>query len=356
MTVVAEQPLKQHFAILFDASGSMARHRDSVIKVTDALVRDLAEQSVKMDQETRVSIYRFADNDQVECLIFDVDVMRLPSIAGLYKLGNMTALVKATRLALEDFKLLTQKYGDHGFFLWLVTDGLENDSSYADREWLRDYMRNLPDNLSVAALVPNNDARVAMENIGFPTGNIETWDIRSATGIADVAKKISTATTTYMTTRATRTAGSRSSTNIFEVQPIAASDVLSSGIRSLTPDKFLLLRISAITSGLKTNKLGHRVIAMSDFIRGEGHQYIGGRHFYQLRAGRRTTIQANKTIAIMHKTSRQVFYGADARSLLKLPAHDVKVTAAKDDEYTIFVQSTANNRNVYVGDEVFTLL
>lgn len=350
------QPLKNHYAILLDASDSMSRHANAVIKVTDALVRDLADQSVKHGQETRISLYRFADTDEVECLIFDVDVMRLPSIAELYKLGTMTALIQASRLALEDFQLLTEKYGDHGFFLWLVTDGLENDSSFADREWLQDYLKNRPDNLSIAALVPDAAARDEMAKIGFPTGNITTWNIHSATGIADVAKKISTATTSYMTTRATRTTGSRSSTSIFEVQPIAAQDVVASGIRPLEHSKYLRLRVTASTPGLKTNKLNLRIVAMSDFIRSEGHTYRGGSHFYQLREGRRTTIQANKTIAVVHKKTSLVYYGADARALLKLPAHDVKVTAAKDDEHTIFVQSTANNRNVYVGDEVFTLL
>lgn len=356
MTDSRLQPLKNHYAILLDASNSMSTHRSSVIKVTDALVRDLADQSVKHGQETRISLYRFADNDQVECLVFDVDVMRLPSIAELYKLGVMTALIKATRLALEDFSLLTQKYGDHGFFLWLVTDGLENDSSYEDREWLRDYLKNRPDNLSIAALVPDDLARREMEKIGFPTGNIETWNIHSTTGIADVAKKISTATTSYMTTRATRTASSRSTANIFEVQPIAAKDVVASGIRPLEHSRYLKLRITAGTPGLRTNKLQQRIIAMSDFIRSEGHTYRGGQHYYQLRAGRKTTIQPNKLIAVMHKGTSMIYHGADARKLLKLPDHDVKVTAAVDDEYTIFVQSTANNRNVYVGDEVFTLL
>lgn len=351
-----QQPLKNHYAILFDASGSMKDHETAVIKVTDALVKDLAEQSVKHGQETRVSFYRFADKHEVECLVFDVDVMRLPSIADLYRLGNMTALIKATRLALEDFQLLTEKYGDHGFFLWLVTDGLENDSSYEDREWLQQYMRKRPDNLSIAALVPDANARRAMEAIGFPTGNIETWNIHSRTGIADVAKKISTATTSYMTTRATRTVGSRASTNIFTVAPVAAQDIVNSGIRPLDLGKYRKARITATTPGLKTNKLNLRLIAMSDFIRSEGHTYHGGQHYYQLRPGRRTTIQANKLIAVVHKKTGMVYHGADARALLKLPAYDVKVAAAKDDEYTIFVQSTANNRNVYVGDEVFTLL
>lgn len=356
MTVLAEQPLKNTIAVLTDASYSMKMHEDAVIKVTDALVRDLAEQSVTMGQETRVSLYRFADNDDVECLVFNVDALRTPSVRGLYRIGNRTALVKCLRLALEDFKLISQKYGDHAFRAYLITDGDENDSSWEDRDWLTKELRAMPDNVSVAALVPNANCARYLANLGLSTGNVTTWDIRSSTGIAEVGAKISGATQSFMAARATRTATSRSSTTIFEVQPIAAQDVLSSGIRSLTADKFLLLRISAITPGLKTNKQGQRVIAMSDFVRGEGHSYVGGRHFYQLRAGRRTTIQANKTIAVMHKTSRQVFYGADARSLLKLPAYDVKVTAAQDDEYTIFVQSTANNRNVYVGDEVFTLL
>lgn len=353
---VAEQPLKNNIFIAVDASWSMNDLKSSVVKVTDQLIRDLAEQSVKLGQETRISIYQFAEHDKVTCLFFDVDVMRIPSIASLYEIHNRTALVKAARLMLEDAQLISQKYGDHAFLFYLVTDGDENDSSYEDKTWLPVALRKLPDNSTVAALVPDDRGILYMRRLGFPDGNLTKWNTKSATGIADVGKKISAATTTYMTTRATRTAGSRASTSIFTVAPIAAQDVVSSGIRPLEHSKYIKLRITTATPGLRTNKQGLRVVSMSDFIRSEGHTYVGGRHFYQLRPGRRTTIQANKTIAVMHKGTSLVYYGADARALLKLPAYDVKVTAAPDDEYTIFVQSTANNRAVYVGDEVFTLL
>lgn len=352
----AEQPLKNHIFIAVDASSSMQGNEKAVIQITDDLIRTLAKQSVDLNQETRVSIYRFSGRERVECLFFDVDVVRIPSIAGMYRTGGMTALIKAARLMLEDLELLTEKYGDHGHFLWLITDGGENDSSYEDKEWLVKRLRNLPDNVIAAAFVPNRQGIREMENLGFSGGNLAIWDATSVKGLADVGIKIKTATTSYMTTRATRTAGSRSSTNIFTVAPVTAQDIVNSGIRPLDLGKYRKLRITAQTPGLKTNKLNLRVIAMSDFIRSEGHTYIGGQHYYQLRPGRRTTIQANKLIAVVHKKTSLVYHGADARALLKLPAYDVKVTAAPDDEYTIFVQSTANNRNVYVGDEVFTLL
>lgn len=350
------QPLKNHIFIALDASSSMRGNEKAVIKITDDLIKTLAQQSVDQNQETRVSLYRFAGRDDVECLVFDVDVVRMPSIADLYRVGGMTALIKAARLMLEDMQLLTEKYGDHAHLLWLVTDGGENESSYDDKRALLELLRTLPDNVTLAGFVPNIHGIREMEKLGFPSGNLAIWDTRSSAGLAEVGVKIKAATTSYMTTRTTRTTASRSSTNIFTVAPIAAQDIVNSGIRPLEHSKYLKLRITAATPGLRTNKLNLRVIGMSDFIRSEGHTYHGGSHFYQLREGRRTTIQANKTIAVMHKGTSLVYYGADARALLKLPAYDVKVTAAKDDEYTIFVQSTANNRNVYVGDEVFTLL
>ena len=84
--------------LLLDASSSMtARGNDkALIKVVDGLIESLAQESKAMDQETRVSVYSFADH--VECLVFDKDVLRLPSIKEHYRANGMTALMDAVEI------------------------------------------------------------------------------------------------------------------------------------------------------------------------------------------------------------------------------------------------------------------
>ena len=117
-----------HVALVLDASSSMDDHTADVIKVADSQIQHLAKQSQIMDQETRVSVYTFSYKSDIQCLVYDKDVLRLPSIAGLYHPYGMTALCSATTLAIKDLRLTPEKYGEHAFLIYVVTDGFENDS------------------------------------------------------------------------------------------------------------------------------------------------------------------------------------------------------------------------------------
>src|SRR5215469_2903490 len=115
-----------HIAMVLDASGSMSYHSKTVPKVADDLIASLAEQSKIMDQETRVTVYMFSDLQYIQCLIYDKDVLRMPSIKGLYKIIGNTALCAATTRVIEDLKLTPEKYGEHSFLVYVITDGREN--------------------------------------------------------------------------------------------------------------------------------------------------------------------------------------------------------------------------------------
>src|SRR5947208_332295 len=123
------QNIINHVFLVLDASGSMKPWSREVIKVADNQVAYLAQRSKELDQETRITIFQFSSGP-AECLVYDKDVLRMPSISKLYTPTRyLTALIDATLLALDDLSLTPQRYGDHSFLGYILTDGRENDSA-----------------------------------------------------------------------------------------------------------------------------------------------------------------------------------------------------------------------------------
>jgi hypothetical protein len=92
--------LINHVAFVVDRSGSMSDLKSKTIEVFDNQIKFLAKRSTELNQETRVSVYLFGST--VENVIFDMDVLRLPSLKELYKIEGMTALIDATIQAISD--------------------------------------------------------------------------------------------------------------------------------------------------------------------------------------------------------------------------------------------------------------
>jgi len=84
------QNLINHVVFVLDASSSMRKIAADLVKVVDGQVARLARRSQQVDQETRVTIYTFADTAQWH--VYEKDVLRLPSIKDLYKAIGNTAL------------------------------------------------------------------------------------------------------------------------------------------------------------------------------------------------------------------------------------------------------------------------
>ncbi|KPC83312.1 hypothetical protein ADL27_47255, partial [Streptomyces sp. NRRL F-6602] len=104
----------------------MSRLSGKVIEVADQQIAYLARRSRELDQETRVTVYVFAN--KVECVIYDKDVLRMPSLKQLYRVGGMTALLAATLTSQRELAQTAQLYGDHSFLTFVLTDGQENAS------------------------------------------------------------------------------------------------------------------------------------------------------------------------------------------------------------------------------------
>jgi hypothetical protein len=359
-----------HVAFVIDESGSMQHLTNEVVKVFDAQVRWLAELSTSMDQETRVSLYTLTGNT-VTCVLYDQDVLRLPSLAGNYRPRNGTPLVQATAKAIEDLKKTPELYGDHGFLLFVLTDGDENTSmvpgmsSYSmnsvevKANYLRGIFGGLGDNWTVGCLVPDFRGKLLAEQFGFAKGNIAIWDASSAAGLNDAGEEIKAATSSYFTARA---AGVRGTNTLF-ANNVTAAQVQATGMKPVDPEKFMIVPVAlASTSSLayvipnksktKKNPDGIKHVEIMPFIQETGRTYVAGNAYYELVKSEK--YDPHKKVALIHRQTKQVYTGNEAKALIGLTGTSTRVRPqpVKGGEYDVFIQSTSTNRHLPIGSRV----
>lgn len=326
-----------HIALVLDRSGSMADHRDQVIKVADDQIAHLARRSKELDQETRITVYAFADT--VECLIYDKDVLRMPSLKGLYDIRGYTALVDATVLAIDDLSKTPEKYGDHSFLIYVLTDGEDNRSKSHNIADISKKINSLNENWTLGVFVPNQTGKYEAKRFGFPADNISIWDANSQGGISEAGKQIRDVTDTYMTMRSQ---GMRGTKNLFSMNVGAINkSVVTSTLNKLHPGQYRFADIAD-------------KIAIAPFVESlTKRAYKMGEGYYQLTKTEK--IQETKSIALLDNKTKAVSVGKEARSLLNLPDYEVKVAPASHPDYTIFVQSLSVNRNLVPGTKLLLL-
>ena len=325
-----------HIALVLDASGSMSGLRNEVIKVADAQIAHLAQRSRELDQETRITVYTF--DDVVQCLFYDKDVLRMPSLAGLYRPDATTALIDASLKAIEDLAKTPELYGDHAFLVYVLTDGAENASVHSP-SMLESKLQQLRDNWTVAVFVPNQAGKFEAKKFGFPADNIAVWDTSSA-GFAEVGRQIRTATDNFMQARTTGVRGSR---NLFSLDVNKLDKrTVASNLDKLHPGQYRLLDVRDFPQ------------AIAPFVEAATRRaYKLGEAFYQLT--KTEEIQPQKAIALYDMKSHAVYSGAAARQMLGLPDYKIKVAAASHPDFKIFVQSTSVNRKLLPGTQVLLL-
>jgi hypothetical protein len=340
--------IANHVAFVLDASTSMDHLTQKVIEVADAQVASLAKNSQDYNQETRISIWVFSDPHNIECVVWDMDVLRLPSIAQFYQPSGNTALIDATLKSIDDLATVSQIYGDHSFLMFVWTDGEENRSLVRDPAVLSTRIKNLPDNWTVAALVPNVQGVAMAKRFGFPAGNIQIWDASTAQGMEEASQTITHAHTNYMAARAT---GMRSTTGLFDMSSAAvnAATIQAAGLAPLDTNEYIL---TTVVYGNGFRDGDDWISAYTTNVL--GHQYVAGRGYYQLTLAP-VKVQVQKDIAIVEKKSGKVYTGKNARALLGLPDMIVTLRAGQNPDYDIFIQSTSPNRKLLHGQRYLYL-
>jgi hypothetical protein len=323
-----------HVGLVLDASGSMNSLRHSTVRVADMQVQYLAQRSQEMDQETRATVYQF--DTKVECLYYDKDVLRLPSIANLYRIGGQTALIDATLKAITDLQQTATLYGDHAFLLYVLTDGLEN-ASHGTVNDLSRTLTFLPDNWTIAVFVPSAIAVHEAKKLGFAPGNIAVWDT-SEKGIQEVGRVIQRTTDAYMHARSQ---GIRSTTGLFNLDTQGlTTTVVRGNLLEVPRESYHTLRV------FYEGQIG-------DFVRSQLGTYRKGSAFYQL--SKPEKVQPQKIVAVRDIETNRLYSGHAARQLLGLPDYEVKVASVDHPKYDIFIQSTSVNRKLVPGTDVIVL-
>jgi hypothetical protein len=354
MSTFVDKHLVNHVIFVLDASTSMEGSRArQLVKAVAEEVRNLAIESgsEKQNQETRVAIYTFADKAQ--CVVSERDVMRLPEIGDVYEPYGNTALCDAGILVLDDIKLVCQKYGSHGFLVYFLTDGEENRSHPVARANLPKRLADLPENVTVACLVPegrNYSGNTCAEDAiryGFPPGNVATWNINAADGVKKaVQSTMRTATANYMTARASGLPGS---TTLFSTSSAADNEAaVKQNLTPLSTDEYTLIPV--VPPPASNNGKPWEIKLFAEHC---GHRYTAGYSgYYELVATKKKpseVIQGNKKIIVVEKATNQAFGGDAARSLLDLTNETKRVRPKDYPGYKIYVLSGSVNRHLVPG-------
>lgn len=339
-----------HVVKLVDVSGSMRGKEAAVIKVLDNQVAFMAQLSRDTDQETRVTIYFF--DDQVECVVFDTDVLRLPSIADLYHVRGRTALRDAFIQAQAELAQTCQLYGDHAYLMFGFTDGYENASATRPYQ-LTDMLKTLPKNWTTAIFVPDVNGRLAAVGAGFPEGNVAIWNTNSATGVEEVGQEMQKATSDYFNLRASGVTGTRT---LFATDPTAvnAATIKAAKLAPLAQGTYDLISVARIKPGEGTlNKDKQPCWEIKAFLEHNGLRFVLGRNFYKM--NKQEIIAGDKELAVREKATNKVYVGAGVRAMIGLSDQKQRVAADRNPDYDIFVQSKSNNRYLFNGDEILVL-
>lgn len=328
------QHLINHIAIALDGSGSIGTIKHELGKVCDSLVEHLAQESKKYDQETRLSVYKFSR--EVENMYYDIDVLRIPKIGTDFYIGRDTALIDAAILTIDDLLLTPQKYGDHSFLVYLLTDGQNNVNNHLIRT-LEGKINHLPDNWTIAGLVPDKYGITECARYGIPASNVRIWNT-TGEGAKDVGAVVQQTTSNYMAQRAR---GIRGTKNLFQLDTSKLnSNTIKTTLQQLSPDQYYLLKV-AKDSPIK------------EFVEAWKIAYVPGSAYYELMKPEK--VQVHKQVIVQDRQNGKIYSGPNARQILGLPDHEVKVSPASHIGHRIFVQSTSINRKLIGGTELIVL-
>lgn len=328
-----------HIAFVIDRSGSMGGISKNVVEVFDKQIERLARRSQEFDQETRVSVYLF--NGSIECIVYDKDVLRLPSLKGVYHADGSTSMLDATGRAIEDLKKTPELYGEHSFLVYVLTDGEENTSTKYTSSKLSALIAGLPDHWTFAAFVPDQNGVHEAKSFGFPKDNISVWST-TGKGLEDAGERMFKATDNFMENRAKGVRGTRTLFS-FDTSGVTKKAV-KANLDALKSTEYSIHHVRKTDAGSQIRDFVEKVTKKP---------YRQGSAYYQLT--KKETVQSRKNICLQEDSTGKVYTGDAVRDMLGLPDHEVRVEPADHPQFTFFVQSTSFNRKLVEGTQVIVI-
>lgn len=330
MKSLKQKKLVNHVAFILDGSGSMFGLVPKMRQVIDNQIKIEKQQSKRTGQETRVSIFHFGDYLGLVCL--DSKLSEVPSSSFYEANRGGTALISSTIAAVNQLATLADNKADHAFMVYVLTDGGETNAKHRANE-LKQLLEDLNDDWTMAILVPNRECASHAKSYGFPSGNIQIWET-TEDGLEQGHLKMAAATQSYYTMRSS---GVKSTKTLFQLASVTKKDVKRK-LDEVNPSEYQTLIVRSYDDGK----------AIKEFVQSwTGNAYRVGSAYYQLTKPEK--VQAGKVIAVIEKSTGKMFSGPAARTLLKLPAYEVKVEPASFLKFDVFIQSHSTNRKIVAG-------
>lgn len=327
-----KKPLENHFILVIDNSVSMNWARKTVVELVNKHVDEIRKGAEASKQRTTFSLMRFAGD--VEEMFRNKLISEIaPLTQGDYRAdGSATALTDAAYEAIELGKSLPQSKGyDTTYVVTVITDG-EDNSSRRTKDVLRASMSNVnkTDRWTISFMIPSGKKKAFLKLYEIPEGNVAEWDSNEAS-LKTAGDVINAGTQNYF---ATRTRGATNMTNYLQTNITASSKQIKKDLVD-------------ISKAVQTWNIS-KPEPIKDFAERRSRKpYIMGSVYYQLM--KREEIQNYKGVIIMDKRTKAMYTGPDARDLIGLPNHNVKVEPGNHGNYDIFVQSTSPNRKLVQG-------
>lgn len=325
---------------LVDASGSMSPLSRKVKELVVEQLNHFKKMAVLNDQKTTIEIVYFSTGcQQVTNFVSDASDLTkqtITNIAEQYVADGGTPLWKVLNQALLDTSAKTSSKDDIANIVMIITDGEDTEGGGLD---IVNQIKLQKDNLTIAAFVPNIRGRQALEAKGVPSKNIDVWRTTNA-GLEEVQTKNLAATTSFYTARSK---GVRSVSNFYEIDTskIEAKKTVQKNLDEIKPIDYMLLPV-------------HKDSVIKDFVESWTlAPYVVGSSYYLLTKPEK--IQAYKGIILQDKQSGKLYGGSNARKLLNLPDHEVKVNPANATKYNIFVNSSSTNRKLIAGTQLVVM-
>jgi hypothetical protein len=204
-------------------------------------------------------------------------------------------------------------------------------------EQLSKAIKNLPENWTIAVMVPNASCVYEAKKFGFPTENIQIWST-SSEGVTEMGNTMRAATDAYMVSRSR---GIRSTKSLFSLDASKLTQThIAQVLQELKPSQYDLLPV-------------RQDAVIKPFCESWLKEYRIGSAYYEL--VKPELVQANKQICVQDKLNGKVYSGLHARQLLGLPDFEVKVSPADYGKFRIFIQSSSVNRKLPFGTNLIVL-
>lgn len=328
--------LTNHIVLLLDDSGSMRGCYNEAVKQINASIANIKAKAAATGQRTTVSLYLFGGYSSVRCIYRGADVSTVRELGTDFACGSSTPLNDAIGQSIEDCKnFIDANDPNTSFLIICATDGGENGS----RKFYRASVQNLvqtaqaTDRWTFAFMVPPGATGELCHQTGVPRGNVTEWnnDVR---GAQEAFTRTAVATNTFYQDRSL---GLKSTKSFYTTD---LSKLSKSELDKMTDlsGRFRKWQVSA-------------EVDITTFVESHGLKFVLGAGYYQFT--KKELLRAGRGLIIREKGTSRIFGGAQARSILGIPAGEVYVTPGNHANFDLFMQSTSRNRKLVRGTELY---